>query len=75
MGNDKNKTSSITSWIWIAVMVGIILGTGIFAFFMVSDKGQPDWDYRAVKDLPAESPYGEYELLPAPQHIRGKGGE
>lgn len=56
-------------------MVGIILFKGLFSFFVVSDKGPPDWDYRPVKDVPAESEYATYQLLPYPQHVRGDKGE
>lgn len=63
------------NWAWLGVMLGIILFKGFLAFYVVSDLGQPTWDYRPVKDVPASSPYAEYPLLPNPQHIRGGGGE
>ncbi len=75
MGNNGKKESLLRTWIWILFMLVIILGTGGYAFYVVSDKGMPTWDYRPVKDLPAESVYAEYEKLPFPQHIKGKGGE
>jgi hypothetical protein len=45
------------------------------AFFVIGDLGQPDWDYRPVKDIPAQSPYAVYDLLPNQQHVRGNKGE
>jgi hypothetical protein len=60
---------------WIAFMLAIILGKGFFSFFVVSDMGQPTWSYRPVADVPASSAYANYELLPNPQHIRGRMGE
>ena len=48
---------------------------GLFAFSVVGDRGQPNWDYRPVKDVPGESPYAMYEKLPYPQHVRGSEGE
>jgi hypothetical protein len=33
------------------------------------------WDYPIVKDVPAESPFANYKLLPDPQHVRGARGE
>lgn len=75
MDLNKNDNSTVKTWIWIGVMLLIILGTGIFAFVVVSDKGQPGWDYRAVQDVPAQSPNAEYEKLPHTQHIKGKKGE
>jgi len=56
-------------------MLGIILFKGFLSFFVVSDMGQPTWDYRPVKDVPAQSPYAQYQLLPHPQHVRGDKGE
>jgi len=53
----------------------IILGQGLFSFYVVGDNGQPGWDYRTIRDVPAQSPYAFYDLLPYPQHVRGKKGE
>lgn len=69
------KTSVGYTWIWISALILITLGVGIMTFSVVSHKGDPSWDYRPVKSLPAESPYAEYEKLPYPQHIKGKRGE
>ncbi|MBT8339604.1 MAG: hypothetical protein HKP58_19065 [Desulfatitalea sp.] len=63
------------TWLWLAVMLAIILAKGFFAFFVVSDRGQPTWAYRPVADVPASSPYAEYQLLPYSQHVRGAKGE
>jgi hypothetical protein len=71
----KHFESPRRTWIWIAVMMTIILFKGFFAFFVVSDMGQPTWSYRPVQDVPASSPYATYRPLPNPQHIRGAGGE
>lgn len=71
----KHYESVSRTWVWIAVMVGIILLKGFFAFYVVSDMGQPTWNYRPVNDLPASSPYAVYQQLPNPQHVRGAGGE
>lgn len=56
-------------------MLGIILFKGFFAFLVISDMGQPTWAYRPVQDVPAQSPYATYQLLPHPQHVRGEKGE
>jgi hypothetical protein len=61
--------------VWITVMLSIILIKGFFAFFVVSDMGQPTWAYRPVSDVPAASAYARYQLLPYPQHVRGDKGE
>ena len=62
-------------WIVIGLMVAFILVKRFYTFFWVGDLGQPTWDYRPVRDVPGESPYAIYELLPYPQHVRGAKGE
>jgi len=51
------------------------LAKGFFSFLLVGDRGQPTWDYRPVRDVPAQSPYAIYEPLPYPQHVKGQRGE
>ncbi len=72
---DEHIGSQVRTWVWLAIMLGIILFKGFFAFFVVSDLGQPTWDYRTVKDVPAQSDYAKYQLLPFSQHVRGEKGE
>jgi hypothetical protein len=75
MRHDITHESIVRTCVWIAVMLSIILFKGFFAFRVVSDMGQPTWDYRPVKDVPAQSPYAVYQLLPNSQHVRGQKGE
>ena len=75
MSDHPSHGSALRTCIWIVVFLGIILGKGLFTLLVVSDQGQPTWDYRPVQDVPAQSPYAAYPLLPAPQHVRGTGGE
>jgi hypothetical protein len=75
MESVKHFESVRRTWLWIGAMVTIILFKGFFAFWVVSDLGQPSWSYRPVNDLPGASPYGIYKPLPHPQHIRGAQGE
>lgn len=75
MNHSEDHGSLAGTWLLIAVMLGIILLKGLFSFFVVADKGPPDWDYRPVKDVPAQSEYASYPLLPYPQHVRGARGE
>lgn len=63
------------TWIWLGIMLSIILFKGLLSFFVVSDMGQPTWDYRTISDLPASSPYAVYPLQPNQQHVRGDKGE
>jgi hypothetical protein len=75
MENMLRYESSFKTWIMIVLMMFIILLQGFFSFFVVGDLGQPGWDFRPVKDVPGQSPYAVYPLLPHPQHVRGARGE
>jgi hypothetical protein len=65
----------VKTWLVVFALMAFILGKGFFSFFVVSDLGQPTWDYRPILDVPAESPYAVYQRLPYPQHVRGARGE
>ena len=71
----SHSHSAIKDWIIVSLLVLFVLFKGGLAFYVIGDLGQPDWDYRPAKDIPGESPYATYELLPYPQHIRGQKGE
>jgi hypothetical protein len=75
MSHNPVHESLTRTWIWIAVMLGIILFKGLLSFAVVSDRGQPTWAYRPVQDVPASSPFATFQLLPNPQHVRGNKGE
>ena len=67
--------SEIKTWIVIGLLAAFILAKGMFTFAVVGDLGPPDWDYRPVLDIPAESPYAVYPVMAYPQHVRGAKGE
>jgi len=69
------ELSARKTWGLVFLLVLYILIKGFFAFSVVGDRGQPSWDYRPVKDVPGESPYAVYEVMPFPQHVRGAKGE
>jgi hypothetical protein len=69
------KESASVTWGVVFLCVVVILIQGFFTFFIVGDRGQPDWDYRQVKDVPGQSPQAIYEKLPYGQHVRGGKGE
>ena len=75
MENRIRDESSFKTWIMIVLMLFIIMLQGFFSFFVVGDLGQPTWDFRPVRDVPGQSPYAVYQLLPHPQHVRGAKGE
>lgn len=75
MQSRAHKESGRLTWIVLGFLLTWIVAKGFFAFFVVGDMGPPTWDYRPVADIPAESPYAVYQLLPYPQHVRGMKGE
>ncbi|UCB48271.1 MAG: hypothetical protein JSW56_14125 [Deltaproteobacteria bacterium] len=75
MEQTPHKESTLATWVVIILCVLLILIQGLFAFSVVGDRGQPNWDYRPVKDVPGESPYAMYQKLPYPQHVKGSEGE
>jgi len=75
MTHSTGKESTFATWVIIALLLAWILGKGFFSFFVVGDMGQPTWNYRPVKDVPGESPYALYQVLPYPQHVKGAKGE
>ena len=75
MENPDTHGSALKTYIVIVAVVALILFKGALALVMVGDQGQPDWDYRPILDVPAESPYAVYQPLPYPQHIIGAEGE
>jgi len=75
MNRNKPEESAFATWTVIGLMVAGIILMGFFALFAVGDRGQPTWDYRPVKDVPASSPYAIYGPLPYAQHVKGAKGE
>ena len=75
MDQHSSHESVWRTYIWIIVFLAIILGKGFFSLAVVSDQGQPTWNYRPMKDVPSQSPYAVYQMMPAPQHVRGAGGQ
>jgi hypothetical protein len=47
----------IKTWLIVLLMVIGILAYGITVYVTIGDKGPPDWNYGAVRDVPGESPF------------------
>jgi hypothetical protein len=47
----------LRSWIIVMAIVVLFFCWGLFVFFVVGDKGPPEWDFSVVEDIPGESPY------------------
>lgn len=71
MEHTEHRESTFMTWLIIFLLLLIIAFKGGLAYFTIGDRGQPDWDYRPVKDVPGESPYAIYEYFPFPQHVEG----
>ena len=75
MENSDREASQSKTWLIICLLVLLVLVQGGLAYLIVGNQGQPDWDYRPIKDVPGESPYAIYERLPHPQHVKGRPGK
>jgi hypothetical protein len=72
MVQPEHQNLAVKTWLIIILLVLIVLVQGGLSYFIIGDRGQPDWDYRPVQDVPGESPYAIYEPLPFPQHVKGE---
>ena len=76
---DEHSTSWLKTILLVLMCLVIVIFQGWLAHTVIGDLGQPDWDYRPVKDVPGESAYtltAPYHPLPYPQHVVAKqGGE
>jgi hypothetical protein len=78
MEHPDHQTSAIKTWLFVLFFVAIVLFQGWLAFTVIGDLGQPDWDYRPIKDVPAESAFAiwdPYYPLPYAQHVRKEQGQ
>ena len=72
MEHPDHQSSAIKTWLFVLFFVAIVLFQGWLAFTVIGDLGQPDWDYRPIKDVPAESAFAiwdPYYPLPYAQHV------
>jgi hypothetical protein len=78
MEQTEHHLSTIKTWSIVILMVGWVFFKGWLAYHVVGDLGQPDWDYRPIKDVPAESAFAvnePYHPLPSAQHVLGRQGQ
>jgi hypothetical protein len=72
MEDPNHQASAAKTWLLVLFFVAIVVFQGWLAFTIIGDLGQPDWDYRPIKDVPGESPYAifdPYHPLPSAQHV------
>ncbi|MGD8990930.1 MAG: hypothetical protein PVI00_05685 [Desulfobacterales bacterium] len=78
MAHSHHQTSAIKTWLLVLFFVAIVGFQGWFAFTLIGDLGQPDWDYRPIKDVPGESAFAiwdPYHPLPYAQHVLKEQGQ
>ena len=78
MEHPEHQTSAFKTWLFIVFFVVIVVFQGWLAFTVIGDLGQPDWDYRPMRDVPGESPHAAYDPyfpLPYAQHVFKKQGQ
>ena len=69
---------SLRSWLYVSALAFMFLLYGLFMFFMIGDKGPPEWNFGTVEDIPGESVYSTNEPItggaaaPDPQHVSQK---
>ncbi len=73
------KRQVLQGWVIVCAMSVAFVLYGLFALFVVGDKGPPGWDFGAVEDVPGQSPYAAYPYRgrvpePEPQHVNQKPG-
>ena len=79
-GYGGTGASSLRGWIIVCIIAVAFVLYGFFAFLFIGDKGPPDWDAGAVKDVPGSSDYSTAPLdeggpSPEPQHVAGMPSE
>ena len=68
------RRTALRGWLIVCAMAILFTLYGFLAFFVIGDKGSPDWDYGSIPDVPAQSEYSTYPYragapIPEPQHV------
>ena len=80
----EEDLSWIRTWSIIGAIAAGFLAWGLLIYFVIGDKGPPDWDFSVIPDIPGQSTYSTYNptrpdgLAPGPepaavepQHVMG----
>ena len=65
-------------WFIVCTLAILFLIYGVFMYFVVGDKGPPDWNFGNVEDIPGQSVYSTNPAVqgpaaaPEPQHVSQK---
>ncbi len=73
----RQRRLILNGWLIICGMSVAFALYGVFAFFVIGDKGPPGWDFGGVQDIPGGSEYSTYPFRGAateaePQHVSQK---
>jgi len=80
----EEEQSAVKTWSIIGAIAAGFLAWGLLIYFVIGDKGPPDWDFSVIPDIPGQSTYSSYNpikphgLVPGPestpvepQHVSG----
>ncbi len=78
----EEEHSAKRTWSILGGIAIVFLAWGFLLFFVIGDKGPPEWDFSVIPDIPGESTYSTYSptrphgLVPGlepvpvePQHV------
>ena len=69
----RDRRAVMAGFLIVSLIAALFLGYGIFMYFAIGDRGNPDWDFGSIEDTPAESVYSTASPGAAePQHVNGK---
>jgi len=79
-GRGASGRMNLRGWVIVCAVSVLFVLYGFFAFYVIGDKGPPDWDFGSLPDVPGESVYSTYPyrggaVEPEPQHVSAKPGE
>ena len=82
--HSEEEFSWVKTWSIISAIAAGFLAWGLLIYFVIGDKGPPDWDFSVVPDIPGQSadftysPARPHGLVPGPepasvepQHVMG----
>lgn len=76
--DDQAVKTRFRDWLIVSAIAILFILYGFMAFFIIGDKGPPDWDFGIVPDVPGESIYSSSPRGPrfpeelTPQHVQEK---
>jgi len=82
--HSEEQLSWVKTWSIVWAIAAGFLAWGLLIYFVIGDKGPPDWDFSIIPDIPGQSVYFTYSptrphgfvpgpepALVEPQHVMG----